>query len=50
MVDRKISRILKGEVLDTCVVPASTCGLITLAFSERHQHKLQVCENQWNEI
>ena len=42
MVDRKMSRKLKGNVLDSCVVPASTYGLETLAVSE-----LQVCENNW---
>ena len=47
MVDRNISRKLKGKVLDSCVVPASTYGLETLALSELHQHKLQVCENNW---
>ena len=45
MMDRKISRKLKGKVLNSCVVPASTYGLDTLALSELHQHKLQVCEN-----
>ena len=30
------------KVLDSCVVPASTYGLETLALSELHQHKLQV--------
>ena len=39
MMDRNISRKLKGKVLDSCVVP--------LALSELHQHKLQVCENNW---
>ena len=29
------------------VPPASTYGLETLALSELHQHKLQVCENNW---
>ena len=47
MGNRKISRKLKGKVLDSCVVPASTYGLETLALSELHQHKLQVCENNW---
>ena len=47
MVDRKISSKLKGMVLDSCVVPASTNGLETLALSELNQHKLQVCENNW---
>ena len=47
MMDRNISRKLKGKVLDSYVVPASTGGLETLALSELHQHKLQVCENNW---
>ena len=38
---------LKGKVLDSCMVPASTYGLETLAPSELHQHTLQVCENNW---
>ena len=42
VMDRKISRKLKGKVLDSCVVPASTYGMETLALSELHQHKLQV--------
>ena len=33
MMDRKISGKLKGMVLDSCVVPASTYGLETLALS-----------------
>ena len=45
MMDRKITRKLKGKVLDSCVVPGSTYVLETLALSELHQHKLQVCEN-----
>ena len=44
---RQISRKLKGKVLDSCVVPASTYGLETLTLSELQQHKLQVCENNW---
>ena len=48
--DRGISRKLKGKVLYSCVVPASTYGLETLALSELHQHKLQVCENNWIRI
>ena len=47
MVDREISRQLKKKVLYSCVVPASTYGFETLALSELHQHKLQVCENKW---
>ena len=34
MMDRIISRKLKGEVLDSLVVPASTCDLEKLAMSE----------------
>ena len=45
MMHRKITRKLKGKVLDSCIVPASTYGLETLALSERQQHKLQGCEN-----
>ena len=47
IVDRKITRKLKWKVLDSSIVPASTYGLETLALSELHQHKLQVCENNW---
>ena len=47
MVDRKISRKLMRKVLDSWVVPAIAYGLETLALSELHQHKLQVCENNW---
>ena len=36
---------MKGKVLDSCAVPASIYGLETLALSELHQHKRQVCEN-----
>ena len=39
-IDRKTSRKLKGKVLDSCVVPASTYGLETLALFERQHHKL----------
>ena len=44
---RKISRKLKRKVLDSSVVPAITYGLETLDLSELHQHKLEVCENNW---
>ena len=47
MMDRKISRKLMGKVLYSCVAPASTYGLETLAMSKLQQHKLQVCENNW---
>ena len=40
MMDINISRKLKGGVLDSCVVSASTYCLETLALSELHQHKL----------
>ena len=44
MMDRKISRKLKGKVL---VVPASIHGLETLALFELQQRKLQVWGNNW---
>ena len=47
MMDRHISKQLKGKVVDCCVASASTTGLATLAMSELQQHKLQVCENNW---
>ena len=47
MMDRNISKQLKGKVVDCCAVSASTTGLATLAMSELQQHKLQVCENNW---
>ena len=47
MVDRNIFQKTEGKVLDSCVVPASTYGFETLDLSELHQHKLQVCENNW---
>ena len=37
----------KGKVLDSRVVSASAHDMETLALSEIHQHKLQVCENNW---
>ena len=40
----------EGEGPGFLVVPASTYGLETLALSELHQHKLQVCENNWIRI
>ena len=45
MMDRKISRKLKGEALEYFVVPASTYGLETVALSEHQQLTLHVCEN-----
>ena len=47
MMDETISRKLKGRVLDSRVVPASVYGLETVAQSELHQNKLQLCENNW---
>ena len=42
MSGRHISKKLKGKVLGACVY-----GLETLPVSEKHQHRLQVCENNW---
>ena len=47
MSDRYISKKLKGKVLGECVTPAMLYGLNTLPVSEKHQHRLQVCENNW---
>ena len=46
MLDRKMSKKLKGKVLRTCVTPACLYGLETVALTEQQQ-KLQVCENNW---
>ena len=45
--DRYISKKLIGKVLGACVIPAMLYGLETLPVSEKHQHRLQVCENNW---
>ena len=47
MLDRTISKKLKGKVLRTCATPACMCGLETVALTEQQQQKLQVCENNW---
>ena len=47
MLDRKISKQLKGKVLRTCVAPACLYDLETVALTEQQQQKLQVCENNW---
>ena len=46
MLERKISKKLKGKVLRTCVTSACLYGLETVALTEQQQ-KLQVCENNW---
>ena len=45
MYDRHISKKLKGKVLGACVTPLY--GLETLPVTEKHQHRLKVCENNW---
>ena len=47
MSDRHISKKLKGKVLGAGVTPAMLYGFETLPVSEKHQHRLQVCENNW---
>ena len=47
MSDMHISKKLNGKVLGACVTPAMLYGLETLPVSEKHQHRLQVCENNW---
>ena len=45
MVDRHISRKLKGNGLNSCIVPAYLYSLETMAMTEKQQEGLQVCEN-----
>ena len=48
MLDRNISKKLKGKVLRTCVTPACLYSLESVALTEQQQQqKLQVCENNW---
>ena len=47
MSDRHISKKLKGKILGACVTPEMLYGLETLPVSEKHQHILQVCENNY---
>ena len=48
LLDRKISKKLKGKVIRACVTPACLYGLETVALTEQQQQqKLQVCENNW---
>ena len=47
MLDRQISKKLKGKVPRACVAPACLYGLETVALTEQQQQKLQVCENNW---
>ena len=44
MGDRRISRKLTGNVLSSCVTPAYTNGLETMALTEKQQEKVQVCK------
>ena len=47
MLDRTISKKLKGKVLRKWVTPARLYGLETVALTEQQQHKLQGYENNW---
>ena len=48
MLDRKISKKLKGKVMRTCVTTSCLYGLEKMALTEQQQQqKLQVCENNW---
>ena len=47
MSDSHISKKLKGKVLGACVTQAMLYGLETLPVFEKHQRRLQVCENNW---
>ena len=45
MVDKHISRKLKGKVVSSYVTSAYTYGIKTMAMTEMQQEKLHVCEN-----
>ena len=45
MADRRISKILNGKVMSTCVTPACLYGTESLALTELRQQRLQVCKN-----
>ena len=45
--DRRISKILKEKVTNTCVTPECLYGTETLTLTELQQLRLQVCENNW---
>ena len=47
MLDRNISKKLKGKVLITCVTPAYLYGVTVALTEKQQQQKLQVCENNW---
>ena len=46
MGDRRLSRKHTGNVLSSCVTPAYTNALETMALTEKQQEKVQVCEKQ----
>ena len=45
MADRRISKRMKGKLMNTFVTPACLYGTETLAMTELQQQRLQVCEN-----
>ena len=47
MVDRRISKRMKGNVMSTSVTPVCLYGTETLAITELQQQRLHVCENNW---
>ena len=49
MADRRISKRQKGQGHEHLHDVTSAClfGTETLAMTERQQHRLQVCENNW---
>ena len=45
--DRRICKHKrKGNVLSSCVIPLYVDALATMALTEKHQKKVQVCEKQ----
>ena len=47
MADRKISKKLKGKVFMSCVMSVCLYGLEMMTLTERQQHRLQICKNNW---
>ena len=47
MMVRKISKKCIEKVLNSCVAPASVCGLETVSLTELQQRRLQLCEINW---
>ena len=47
MWDRKLTKQLKGKVLEACMVPTCIYDLETLTLKEIQEEKIQLAENNW---